>query len=270
MRWPPTRCGRSRQFRKVSLTLLGGVLALLVGLVLGLLGGGGSVLTVPILIYVLHVPVKPAIAMSLCVVGIVAFIGFLSHLRQRTVRARVALLFGIFAVLAAFAGARLAKHIPSVVQLVIFAIVGLVGSVLMLRGGFKPTAVQDGPFEFHFEGRTVTLLALQGLVVGFLTGIIGVGGGFLIVPALVLVAGLPMRLAIGTSLLVITMNALAGFAGYVGHVEIDWKLIAWFTSIAAVGSIVGSSISKQVPQQKLRQVFGYLLIAVSLYVLYRR
>ena len=252
------------------MSLIGGALALLVGLVLGLLGGGGSVLTVPILIYVLHVPVKPAIAMSLCVGGIVAFIGFLSHLRQRTVRARVALIFGVFAVVAAFAGARLARHIPEVVQLVIFAIVGLVGSVLMLRGGFKRSAVQEGPFEFKFAPRAVTLLALQGLVVGFLTGIIGVGGGFLIVPALVLVAGLPMRIAIGTSLLVITMNALAGFAGYLGHIEIDWNLVAWFTSIAAVGSIVGSAISKQVPQQKLRQVFGYLLIAVSLYVLYRR
>ena len=252
------------------MTVLGGVLALLVGLVLGLLGGGGSVLTVPILIYVLHVPVKPAIAMSLGVVGIVAFIGFLSHWRQGTVRARVALVFGVFAVVAAFAGARLAKHIPSVVQLVVFAIVGLVGSVLMLRGGFRPGAVKEGPYEFNFEVRTVTLLGLEGLIVGFLTGIIGVGGGFLIVPALVLVAGLPMRLAIGTSLLVITMNALAGFAGYIGHIEIDWTLVAWFTSIAAIGSIVGTLISKRVPQQRLRQVFGYLLIAVSIYVLYRR
>ena len=96
------------------------------------------------------------------------------------------------------------------------------------------------------------------------------GGGFLIVPALVLVAGLPMRLAIGTSLLVITMNALSGFAGYIGHIEIDWKLVAWFTSIAAVGSMIGTMVNKRVPQQRLRQVFGYLLIAVSLYVLYRR
>lgn len=253
------------------MTLLGGALALLVGLVLGLLGGGGSVLTVPVLIYVLHVPVKPAIAMSLCVVGLVAFIGFISHLRQGTVAAKVALVFGPFAVIAAYFSARIAKHIPSVVQLVLFAVVGLAGSYLMLRGGFKRTAQSEAaPYDFHPDHRTKVLLALQGLGVGFLTGIIGVGGGFLIVPALVLVAGMPMRLAVGTSLLVITMNALSGFAGYLGHTDIDWTLVAWFTSVAALGSIIGTVVSKRVPQQHLRQVFGYLLIVVSLYVLYRR
>lgn len=253
------------------MTVLGGAFALLVGLVLGLLGGGGSVLTVPILIYVLHVPVKPAIAMSLCVVGLVALIGFLSHLRQRTVATSVAFVFGPFAVIAAFAGARIARHIPSVVQLVVFAIVGLAGSVLMLRGGFKRAGQSESStYVFKPDARTILLLALEGLGVGLLTGIIGVGGGFLIVPALVLVTGLPMRLAIGTSLLVITMNALSGFAGYVGTIEIDWHLVAWFTAIAAAGSVVGALASKRVPQQRLRQVFGYLLIAVSFYVLYRR
>jgi len=239
-------------------------------LVLGLLGGGGSVLTVPILIYVLQVPVKAAIATSLGVVGLVALIGFLTHLKQRTVAPKVAFVFGPFAVVAAFIGARVAKHIPSKVQLVVFAIVGLAGSVLMLRGGFKRASATAAVYEFHPDTRTLILLALQGLFVGFLTGIIGVGGGFLIVPALVLIAGLPMRIAIGTSLLVITMNALAGFAGYIGHIPIDWNLVGWFTAVAAVDSIIGTYFSKRVPQQRLRQVFGYLLIAVSIYVLYRR
>jgi uncharacterized membrane protein YfcA len=253
------------------MTPLGGALALLVGLVLGLLGGGGSVLTVPILVYVLHVPVKPAIAMSLCVVGLVALIGFLSHLRQKTVVPKVALVFGPFAAAAAFAGARIAKHVPSEWQLIVFAIVGLAGSVFMLRGGLRRrTWMDDAPYEFNADGRTLVLLALQGLAVGLLTGIIGIGGGFLIVPALVLVAKLPMRLAIGTSLLVITINALTGFAGYIGHIAINWNLVAWFTSIAAMGSIAGTLMSKRVPQPRLRQVFGYLLIAVSFYVLYRR
>ena len=251
--------------------LLGGALALVVGLSLGLLGGGGSVLTVPILVYVLHVPVKPAIAMSLCVVGLVALIGFLSHLRERNVAPRVAFVFGPFAVAAAFAGARVAKIIPSTVQLVVFAIVGLAGSYLMLRGGFRrPDSAGETEFEFTADARTVTLLALEGIGVGFLTGIIGIGGGFLIVPALVLIARLPMRLAIGTSLLVITMNALSGFVGYLGHIAVDWGLVVWFTAIAAVGSIAGTLLSKRIPQQRLRQAFGYLLIAVSLYVLYRR
>ncbi len=254
------------------MTILAGALALLVGLVLGLLGGGGSVLTVPILIYALHIPVKPAIAMSLCVVGLVAFIGFISHWRQGTIAPKVAFIFGPFAVVAAFVGARIAHHISPKVQLVTFAIVGLAGSALMLRGGFRRTKERAGKEEYHFhhDRRMDILLALQGLGVGLLTGIIGVGGGFLIVPALVLVARLPMRLAIGTSLLVITMNALSGFAGYVGHVDIDWTLVTWFTVVAAIGSIFGTIVSKRVPQQRLRQVFGYLMIVVSLYVLYRR
>lgn len=252
------------------MTALGAALALLVGLVLGLLGGGGSVLTVPILVYALHVPVKPAIAMSLCVVGLVAMIGFLSHLRQRTVATRVALVFGPFAVIAAYLGARIAQHVPAQIQLILFGLIGLAGSVLMLRGGFKREAADVAAYEFNANARTLGLLALEGLGVGLLTGLIGIGGGFLIVPALVLVAKLPMQLAVGTSLLVIMMNALSGFAGYLGHVTIDWGLVAWFTSVAAVGSIIGTLLSKRVPQYRLRQVFGYLLMAVSIYVLIRR
>jgi uncharacterized membrane protein YfcA len=253
------------------MTLIGGALAFVVGFVLGLLGGGGSVLTVPILIYALHVPVKPAIAMSLVVVGLVAFIGFLGHARQGTVSKRVALIFGPPAVAAAYAGARIARHVPPHVQLVLFALFGLTGSALMFRAAMKMSGKPDTtPYEFRGDTRTVILLALEGIGVGLITGLIGVGGGFLIVPALVFVAKLPMRLAIGTSLLVITLNALSGFAGYVGTVPIDWHLVTWFASIAAVGSIVGTLISKQVPQKRLKEVFGVLLIGVSLYVLYRR
>ena len=253
------------------MTLLGAGLALLVGIVLGLLGGGGSVLTVPILIYALHVPVKQAIATSLCVVGLVAFIGFISHVRQRTVATRVALVFGPFAVVSAYLGALIARHIPAEIQLIAFAIVGLLGSVMMFRGTFKKQGDSEArTYTFIADTRTLALLALQGIGVGLLTGIIGVGGGFLIVPALVLVEKLPMRLAVGTSLLVIAMNALSGFIGYAGTVTIDWSLVGWFTGIAAAGSILGTLISGRVPQRHLRQVFGVLLIGVSLYVLYRR
>lgn len=253
------------------MTVIGALLAFIVGFVLGLLGGGGSVLTVPILIYALHVPVKPAIAMSLVVVGLVAVIGFIGHARQRTVSTRVALIFGPPAVAAAYAGARIARHVPAHVQLVLFALFGLTGSALMFRAARKMSGKPDfTPYEFHADSRTVALLALEGAGVGLLTGLIGVGGGFLIVPALVFVAKLPMRLAIGTSLLVITLNALSGFAGYLGTVPVDWHLVLWFTSVAAVGSIAGTLLSKQVPQKKLKEVFGVLLIGVSLYVLYRR
>ncbi|HEX2721938.1 MAG TPA: sulfite exporter TauE/SafE family protein [Gemmatimonadaceae bacterium] len=253
------------------MTLLGAGLALLVGLVLGLLGGGGSVLTVPVLIYALHVPVKQAIATSLCVVGLVAFIGFLTHARQKTVAIKAALAFGPFAVVAAYAGAILARHIAATLQLIVFAVVGLAGSVMMFRGtSIKSSTPETTHFHFTADKRTLFFLALEGLAVGLLTGIIGVGGGFLIVPALVLVAKLPMRLAVGTSLLVITMNALSGFAGYAGTIPIDWALVTWFTAVAALGSITGTVFSKRVPQRQLRQAFGVLLMGVSLYVLYRR
>src|SRR5690349_7055818 len=236
------------------MTLLGAGLALLVGFVLGLLGGGGSVLTVPILIYALHVPVKPAIATSLCVVGLVSFIGFISHWRQGTVAIKVALLFGPSAVIAAYAGARIAKHVPPHVQIVLFALFGLLGSVMMFRGTVRKTqTAQHGEFEFSADSRTVLFLVLEGIVVGLVTGLIGVGGGFLIVPALVLVAKLPMRLAVGTSLLVITMNALSGFAGYAGTVPIDWYLVGWFTAVAAIGSVIGTLLSKRLPQRTLKQ-----------------
>jgi uncharacterized membrane protein YfcA len=217
------------------------------------------------------VPVKPAIATSLFVVGMVAFIGFLSHVRQRTVAVKVALIFGPFAVTTSYFAARIAKHIPPHVQLVLFALVGLVGSVMMFRGTFRKRPQTEAlVYQFTPDTRTIVLLALQGIGVGLLTGLIGVGGGFLIVPALVIVEKLPMRLAVGTSLLVIAMNAMSGFAGYAGTVPIDWNLVAWFTGTAALGSIVGTIVSKRVPQQHLRQVFGVLLIGVSLYVLYRR
>ena len=170
-----------------------------------------------------------------------------------------------------YAGARIARHVPAHVQLVLFALFGLTGSAMMFRAAMKMSGKPDFTgYEFRGDTRTVALLAAEGAGVGLMTGLIGVGGGFLIVPALVFVAKLPMRLAIGTSLLVITLNALSGFAGYLGTVPIDWHLVSWFTSIAAIGSIAGALISKRVPQKRLKQVFGILLIGVSLYVLYRR
>lgn len=252
------------------MTALGAALALLVGFVLGLLGGGGSVLTVPILIYALHIPVKQAIATSLCVVGLVAFIGFLSHWRQGTVSKRTAGVFGSFAIVAAYAGGRLSEFVPEQVQLTLFGVVGLIGSALMLRGGSGSTVGESDDFEFEGNRQTILLLALKGIVIGLLTGVIGVGGGFLIVPGLVLLAKLPMRKAVGTSLLVVTMNSLSGFLGHLGVVRIDWHLVGWFTAIAGIGSVIGTMVSRRVAQARLRQVFGLLLVAVSIYVLVRR
>ncbi|MGH7664619.1 MAG: sulfite exporter TauE/SafE family protein [Gemmatimonadaceae bacterium] len=270
-------------------------LGLLIGLTLGLLGAGGSVLTVPIFIYVLGIEPKPAIAMSLAVVGTTAFAGCLAQLREGQAHVRLALTFGIFAIVGALAGARLALRIPETVQLVLFGIVVMTSALLMLRSGNtdrrnardgvdSPRAAdaaavgaegarapEEGGGVFVLpRGRRLALLAAQALAIGVLTAMIGVGGGFLIVPSLVLLYGLPMREAVGTSLLVITMNALSGFAGYVGHVAIDWGVVLPFIAAAIVGILTGSRLAPRVPQALLKQGFAVMLLAVGVYVLVRR
>lgn len=226
-------------------------------------------LTVPIFVYVLGVAAKPAIAMSLGVVGATAILAALSHLRGRNVSFRVAAIFGPAAMIGAYLGAGLALYVSGRAQLIGFGVVLLISAALMIRNA------QRGPVESatatvpRVDARAALLLALQGLGVGVLTALIGVGGGFVIVPALVLIGGLPMRVAVGTSLVIIALNALSGFAGYLGNVEIDWPLVGTFTALAAAGTVAGSIWSRRVPQARLKQMFAYLLIVVALYVLYR-
>jgi hypothetical protein len=238
---------------------------------MGLLGAGGSVLTVPIFVYVVGVDPEAAIAMSLGVVGATAVIAALARLRGTSVSFRVAAVFGPAAMVGAFFGAYLAVLIPAAVQLVCFALVLLISAVLILRserrGAVAPPAESEG--VPRVDPAMAMILVTLGLSVGVLTAIIGVGGGFIIVPALVLVARLPMRLAVGTSLVIIALNALSGFAGYLGQVRIDWTLVGTFTALAAAGTIAGSFWANRVPQARLKQMFAYLLIAVALYVLYR-
>ncbi len=251
------------------MTILAAVLAVVVGISLGLLGAGGSVLTVPIFVYVLGVEAKPAIAMSLGVVGATAIVAALTHLRGRNVSFRVAAIFGPAAMIGAYFGARLALYISGRAQLIGFGMVLLVSAALMIRNARRGAVESPTAGVPRVDARAALLLTLQGLGVGVLTAIIGVGGGFVIVPALVLIAGLPMRVAVGTSLVIISLNALSGFAGYLGNVEIDWPLVGTFTALAAAGTVAGSFWSRRVPQAKLKQMFAYLLIAVALYVLYR-
>ena len=269
------------------MTLLGAVLGLVVGITMGLLGGGGSILTVPIFVYVLGIAPKSAIAMSLASVGATSAIGAVSHWRQGSVDLRVAAIFGGAAMVAAFGGARVAGHIPETVQLTLFGVIVLASAVLMLRNAARtpdeplpaPPAAPDealldeapvAPMVPPAKALRPAWIALQGLGVGLLTAVIGVGGGFIIVPALVLIGGLSMRQAVGTSLVVITMNAASGFAGYVGQVPIDWPVVALFAVAAGVGILAGSRFSQRVPQRVLKQGFAVLLLVVGAYVLYRR
>lgn len=247
---------------------LGALLALAVGCVLGLLGGGGSILALPIFLYVFEVPTDPAIAMSLAVVGTSAFIGFLGHWRQGTVSLRIALPYGVCAMLGAFSAARLAHYIPPRVKLVLFAIFAATAAVMMLRDSVRTRRAASEEAN-AVDARLTLLLALQGVAVGMLTAIIGAGGGFVIVPALVLLARLPVRLAVGSSLLVIAMNSASAFSGYLGRVAIDWPLVTTFTGIAAIGVVVGTRFVQHVPQARLKQGFAVMILVLGSYFVAR-
>jgi uncharacterized protein len=236
------------------------VFAGLIGVLLGALGGGGSILTVPVLVYVLGFDAKPAIAMSLLLVGLSSAVGSLGHWRAGHVEIRPALIFGLFAMAGAAVGARLSSYVPGTVQLTLLAAVMVAAAVSMLRSRPPGPAVADGRRP---SARPILLLGLIPIAIGALTGLIGIGGGFLFVPALVLLARVPMRDAVGTSLVVITMNAAAGFAGYVGHVPIPWDFVGTFVTAATAGILGGVWLVRVVPQRVLQRAFGVFLLTVA-------
>ncbi len=240
-------------------------LALLVGGSLGLLGGGGSILTVPIFVYVLDIEPKAAIAMSLGVVGVVSLAGAVSHWRDGRVDVRIAVVFGAVAMVGTYLGARLSVLMSGTAQLVLFAVVMLVAAVFM----FRDRSHDDGATDPAVRGAAArwTLIVLEGLAVGVLTGLVGVGGGFLIVPALVLLADLPMKLAVGTSLLVIAMKSVSGFVGYLGTPGIDLLFMATFSAAAVVGIVIGARFVRIVPQRALRKSFSGLLVVMGALIL---
>ena len=244
--------------------LVGFILAVLVGLSLGLLGGGGSILTVPLLVYVLGFAAKTAIAMSLPIVGVTSLVGALSHWRSGNLRLKTALLFGPVAMAGAFAGARLAGFLSGTVQLAALAVVMLAAAVSMFRGGIHADAAGSPD-----AAPALLPLLASALGVGVLTGTVGIGGGFLIVPALVLLAQVPMKQAVGTSLLVIAMNSASGFAGYLGRVAVPWGFMAVFAGVAILGVMVGTTLVRFVSQAQLRRAFAVFLVGVGLFTLYQ-
>jgi uncharacterized membrane protein YfcA len=250
-------------------TALGAGLALAVGVVLGLLGGGGSILAVPIFLYVFHVPPKSAIAMSLVVVGMSALVGFLTHWRQGTVNIRIGAIFGALAMTGAFAGARLARFVPASVQLTLFAVFALTAAVMMLRDSLRVASPALTTTSQQVHGFSVGLGA-QAVGVGLLTALIGAGGGFLIVPALVLMANLPVKEAVGSSLLIIAMNATSGVAGYLGQIAFDWPLVGWFTGLASLGAIVGTRLVRRLPAARIKQAFAIMILVLGTYLVIRR
>lgn len=255
------------------MTILGFMLAAVIGLSLGLMGGGGSILTVPVFVYVLGFAAKPAIAMSLPVVGATSLVGALGHWRAGNVHLRTALVFGVIAMAGSYLGARLAGFLPGAVQLAALALVMLAAAGAMLRSrraDDSPTSVTDaGARRATLPSLPMGKLLPVGLAVGVLTGLVGIGGGFLIVPALVVLGRVPMKQAVGTSLLVIAMNSVSGFAGYFGSVEIPWGFLAAFTTVAIVGILVGTHLVRFVSATALRRGFAVFLLAIGGLMLYQ-
>ena len=244
--------------------LLGFSLAALIGLSLGLLGGGGSILTVPILVYVLGFGPKQSIAMGLAVVGTTSLVGAVSHGRAGNLQLRPALVFAALTMVGTWGGARLSVGLPGRVQLLLFATVMLVAALSMARPARGPSPAEEAVSPAAFP-----LVAASALGVGLLTGVVGVGGGFLIVPALVVLVGLPMRHAVGTSLAVIALNSFVGFAGHLGHVVIPWGALGVFTALAVAGILGGTWLSRFVSPGSLKRGFALLLGAVALVLLHQ-
>ena len=242
--------------------ILGYLLAVITGLSLGLMGGGGSILTVPILVYILELPVKVSIAMSLAIVGTTAVIGSYSHYKAGNINIKIAFLFAPFAMVGTFLGAKLATLLSDSTQLIFFAIIMLIASIFMFKGRKEITSSDEQKLNF-------LLIAIQAIFVGVITGIVGVGGGFMIVPALVLLGRIPMKQAIGTSLVIIALNSLTGFLGYISQVEINWTILISFAFFTAIGIIIGTKLVNYVTAEKLKKGFAVFLVLMGIFILYK-
>jgi len=242
--------------------------ALFIGVTLGLLGSGGSILTVPVLTYLVGQETKVAIAGSLMIVGIISLFSAIPYARQKLVKWRTVILFGVPGMIGAVVGAWLAHFVSDALQMLVFSVLLLASSYLM----FKPMKLDEADKE-HAE-RGMGKIAIDGFIVGAITGLVGVGGGFLIIPALVLLSGLSMRLAVGTSLVIIAINSFSGFIGYLGVLEalnlsVDWQIIWIFSIIGIVGGWLGHKMSSKVNQQQLKRGFALFLVLMGAFILYK-
>jgi uncharacterized membrane protein YfcA len=240
------------------------VLALFVGGSLGLLGGGGSILTLPILRYALGMPAHEAIAVSLFVVGATSVAALIPHARRKHVEWTTGAAFGAAGMVGAYLAGRFSKYLPPALLLLGFGLMMLATGFAMLRR--RSSSKSKAPSD---EGRTLQLAKIvgEGLVVGAVTGMVGAGGGFLVVPALVLLGKLPMQTAVGTSLLVIAMKSFAGFAGFWGHTSITWSIALPLAAVAVVGSLVGGALAARVSARALQASFGWFVIAMAFFML---
>jgi uncharacterized membrane protein YfcA len=259
--------------------LFGYVAAVLIGLILGLIGGGGSILTVPVLVYLFHIQPELGTAYSLFIVGSTSLIGVLPKWRQMEVDMRTAVLFGLPSMLTVFSTRKwILPTIPDLIyssehlvltksnaMLVLFSILMLFAAFKMLRGHTTQHEQEQRPFQWNNYP-----LMLQGAIVGILTGLVGVGGGFLIVPALVMYSKLTMKMAVGTSLLIISVNSLIGFTGDVwtqGSL-MDWKFLGLLTLLAVIGILVGGKLAKKMETNVLRKGFAWFVLLMGAFICY--
>jgi hypothetical protein len=253
--------------------ILGYIAAILIGITLGLIGAGGSILTVPVLVYLFGVEPIIATAYSLFVVGLTALVGSLTYMRQGLVSYRTGLIFSIPSIVGVFLARRyVLPAIPAEIArfgetvlsknlavMLLFALLMILASVSMIRQNEADTEKSSRRFNH-------VLILVEGFAVGVLTGLVGAGGGFLIIPALVILANVPMKVAVGTSLLIIAVKSLFGLTGDIGTTPLDWFFLLWFSAFTAAGIVLGSCVARRVSATKLKPAFGWFILAMAVYI----
>jgi len=260
-----------------GMEVLGFVGALFIGIILGLIGGGGSILTVPVLVYLMYMNPVTATAYSLFVVGFSAMIGAIQNIKKGLVDFKTAIVFSIPAFVAVYISRKFI--IPAIPDnlftigdflvtkntgiMVFFAMIMLLASFSMIKSSSKEI---DTTLKISYN---YPLIIIEGLLVGLFTGIVGAGGGFLIIPALVLLVKLPMKKAIATSLLIIAIKSLIGFIGDIENLNIDWKFLTMFTSLSVIGIFIGTWLSRYFDGKKLKKGFGWFVLIMAIFIIYR-
>lgn len=253
--------------------IYGYIASVFIGITLGLLGGGGSILTIPILVYLFHLDAVTATAYSLFIVGSTSLIGVVPKQRKGLVNLRTGFIFGTPSLIAIYVTRRwIVPAIPDIMitfqsfvltkrifLLGLFAVLMIVTSFSMI-GGRKELSAED-------KGINIPMVFIQGILIGLLTGLVGAGGGFLIIPALVLLTGLPMKIATGTSLFIIGFNSLFGFMGDIINLSIDWDFLFLITGLAVAGIFIGNWLTVKIQGRHLRKSFGWLTLAMGCWIL---
>lgn len=259
----------------MGIETFGYIASIAIGLILGMLGGGGSILSIPILVYLFHIDAVMASAYSLFIVGITSLVGAVPKYKEHLVNLRTGFLFGIPSIVSIFITRKwIVPAIPEVILttegfvlskrvllLGLFAILMVLASISMIRKQRERTT-DNAQFKTF-------LVIIQGILIGSLTGLVGAGGGFLIIPALVLLTGLPFKTAVGTSLFIIAINSLMGFLGDVLNYAMDWSFLLSITALAVVGILIGNRISRRIPARHLRKAFGWFVLAMGCWILFR-